>query len=119
MSLAPTVLVPRGARLGEGFTRREQLTAKEAKGRPWHRVAGGWVADLVGKRLCIILCPFHVSKFNPRHNQYEVWRRHQWAIGKCDECGQVSSQNRVFIHQSTHDAVGEWTRPRRGRWRTT
>lgn len=114
MSAAPTILIPRGTRLGEGFTRKEQLTAKEAKGRPWHRAPGGWIADAVGSRNCIILCPFHVNKFNPRKNHYEVWRQYQFAVGKCDDCGTTSPQNRVFIHQSTHDQVGEH-HPRRGR----
>lgn len=117
MSTAPLVLVPQHGRLGEGFTKREQLVAKEAKGRPWHRPAGGWVDDLVGRRLMVMLCPFCVGKFNPRVHHYEVWRSHLNSIGRCDGCNQVSHQIRGFIHQSTHDAVGEWTRPRRGRWR--
>ena len=114
---APTILLPQHAKLGEGFTRAEQRIAKEAKGRPWHRVPGGYIGDLVARRLMVLLCPFHVAKFNPRIHHYEVWRQ-QPAIGKCDDCGTLTPQIRGFIHQSTHDAVGEWTRPRRGRWRT-
>lgn len=117
MSVAPLIAVPKYGRLGEGFSRAEQRVASEAKGRPWTRPPGGWVTDLVAKRAMVMLCPFHVSKFNPRTHQYEVWRQ-QVSIGKCDDCGTLSPQIRAFIHQSTHDAVGEWTRPRRGRWRS-
>ena len=115
----PAVLIPRGAALGEGYTRAEQRVALESKGRPWTRVAGGWIADMAAKQQFIILCPFCVAKFNPRIHHYEVWRQRVSCIGRCDGCGQQSHQARGFIHQSTHDAVGEWTRPRRGRWRTT
>ena len=114
--VAPTVLVPKHAVLGQGFNARERLAADEAPGRPWNRTAGGWVADLTALHKFVILCPFCVPKFNPRQNQYEPWRRHNMIVGRCDGCKQVSTQARGYMHQANHGLTGEWERPRRGRW---
>ena len=97
-------------------TQRRIAKSLEAAGRPQTRVAGGWVADLAALRQCIMLCPFCAPKFNPASHHYEVWRRDTYAIAKCDGCKQISRSTRVYIHQSQHHDVGEWERPRRGRW---
>lgn len=111
------VAVPRYAKLGQGFSHKERLKADEHPGKPWNRVAGGWISDLAELQKFIQLCPFCVSKFNPRKSGYEVWRLHVNCVGKCDGCNQVSPHCRGFISQSLHDTVGE-NRPRgSSRWR--
>lgn len=114
MSVA--TFIPKNGRLGEGFTARERLKAAEAPGRPWNRVAGGWISDLCALQKHVMLCPFCISKFNPRRVGYEPWRTYLTSIGKCDGCNTVSTYLRNYIHQSLHAEVGEWERPRRGRW---
>ena len=112
-----TVAVPKYAKLGQGFTKAEKLKADEDRGRPWNRVAGGWISDLASLQKFVMLCPFCAPKFNPRPNGYEVWRRDTQSIGKCDGCNQVSTYLRGYISEAYHDLVGEWERhPRRGRW---
>lgn len=86
-----------------------------APGRPSNRVAGGWIDDHVALKKMISLCPFCVPKFNPRGNHYELWRS-VYTVAKCDDCNQHDLRCKSFIHQSTHDAVGDWSRSRRGRW---
>jgi hypothetical protein len=74
------------------------------------------MSDLAALRQAITLCPFCVSKFNPKAHQYEVWRRDVYVVAKCDGCKQQSRSVRMFIHESQHYDVGEWQHPRRGRW---
>lgn len=107
-----TLYVPRQ------YTKRQSLSSLEAPGRPVGQVAGSWVADRTALRQTVILCPFCVSKFNPRAHQYEPWRRFLYAVARCDDCRQISPRTRMFIHESLHAAVGEESpRRRRGRWR--
>ena len=89
--------------------------AAEAPGRPVHRPAGGWIADLTALQKMITLCPFCIEKFSPRQHHYEVWRKHWYVVAKCDDCHRIDPRCRAYIHQSTHDQIGDWTR-RRGRW---
>lgn len=97
-------------------TKARVLASLEAQ-RPWNRPAGGWLDDFVALRKAIMLCPFCAPKFNPRARNYEVWRRELLVMARCDGCNQVSHQIRTFIHESTHDSVGEIQKPRRrGRW---
>ena len=107
-----------GGKLGEGYSARERSLVGADPGRPWNRPAGGWVADLVGLQKVVMLCDFCAGKFNPRANHYEPWRRGLYAIAKCDGCNQYGQKAKLFIHQSTHDEVGEFTpaRAKRGRW---
>ena len=97
-----------------------RVQASEAPGRPWNRLAGGWIDDQVELKKFVMLCPFCVHKFNPRKNHYEVWRREVQGIGKCDDCKQISPYLKGFIHQSSHDLGGDFMvggpKRRRGRW---
>ena len=112
-----TILVPRGATLGEGYSKNEQRTAIEAPGKPWSRVAGGWLDDHVQLRRFITLCTDCTPKFNPRRHEYEVWRQNQYVIGRCTACSRHDYRCRAYIHVSAHESIGDWTRGRRrGRW---
>ena len=101
-------------------THRRLLASYEHPGRPSGSVAGGWIADFVALKRCIMLCPFCVGKFNPRKYNYEVWRNDLYSVARCDDCKQHSRQIRSFIHESNHYDTGEWMShsPRRGRWAT-
>lgn len=110
------VAVPKYAKLGQGFSAKERLKADEDPGRPSGRIAGGWVSDLAALQKFIMLCPFCISKFNPRRAGYEVWRQHIYCVGKCDGCKQMSTYTKGFIHEVYHQTVGDWERPRKGRW---
>ena len=87
---------------------------------PRGKLAGTHVGDLTAQAALVQFCEFCNSKFNPRKNQYEPWRRETYIRGLCDGCGQYTLHGVAFIHQSTHDLVGEWeNRPisaRKGRW---
>ncbi len=111
------VVVPKYSKLGEGFSQKERLKADEDSGRPWNRVAGGWISDLASLQKFIMLCPFCLGKFNPRTSGYETWRQNIYSIGKCDGCKNLSTYLKGFIHEEYHQTVGEWERhPRKGRW---
>ena len=84
------------------------------------QLAGSHIADYTALAKMLVFCEFCVGKFNPRKNHYETWRRETYVRGLCDGCAQMTLHGRGFIHQSTHDLVGEWeNRPlatRNGRW---
>jgi hypothetical protein len=111
------VIVPKYAKVGQGFSRRERLMADEHPGRPSGGTAGSWISDFVSLQKMISLCPLCLHKFNPRQNGYEVWRREVQLVGKCDDCKQMTPYLKGFIHQSLHDIIGEPNRPTKGRWR--
>jgi len=98
---------------------REELEVAAAPVGPRGKTAGSHIDDHVQLFKMIVLCEFCNPKFNPRKNHYEVWRHETYVRGLCDGCGQLTLHGTGFIHQSTHDLVGEWeNRPsRRGRWR--
>lgn len=102
------------------WTKADRLQAQEAPGRPWRRPPGGWIGDFVGLGRALVLCDFCAPKFNPRRNGYEVWRKHLRANGRCDGCNTLAYRPAgamtMFIPEALHDAVGEYTRPRRGRF---
>jgi hypothetical protein len=85
-------------------------------------LAGGWVLDGVALRKCITLCDDCDRKFNPKKLNYELWRRDFGATGPyvvsdCWGCSKKWLKCKAFIHESTHDAVGDYHQTRRrGRW---
>lgn len=88
---------------------------------PRGKLAGTHIDDQVQQAALVQFCEFCNPKFNPKKNHYEVWRRETYIRGLCDGCGQYTLHGTAFIHQSTHDLVGEWERrpqSRRGRWAT-
>jgi len=96
------------------------LEMAEVPSGPKGMTAGSHIADLGALAKLIQLCEFCKPKFNARKNHYEVWRRETYVRGACDGCGQFTLHGVAYIHQSTHDLVGEWeNRPlstRKGRW---
>ena len=87
---------------------------------PTRRLPGGWVADAVALRKCITLCDDCDHKFNPRKVGYELWRRNfgttgPYVLSDCWGCNRKWVKTKAFIHESTHDSVGD-DAPRRGRW---
>ena len=88
--------------------------AAEDPGRPDRRPRGGWLDDLTSLKKFISLCPLCVGKFNPRLYGYELWRS-IYTVARCDLCKAFEIRCKSFIHESTHDQVGDVFR-RRGRW---
>jgi hypothetical protein len=104
-----TILVP------QPDTPRRRLQASEAPGKPWTRVAGGWIADLVAARRFIALCPSCDPKFNPRKHHYVPWRHDTYVVAKCDACGTLDIRCKPWIYETMVDDI-EHQRRRRGRW---
>lgn len=116
----PLVLVPRGAKLGEGFSRAEKL---EALVHPGRRTDGTqsratWLADLTDLRKAIILCAAYCApKFNPRRHGYRKFYVPDLAgktdgytsNGQCDGCKQstvlLPGGGRTFIPEETYRLV--------------
>ena len=100
---APIVIVPKYARLGEGFSRREKAQALEHPGRRTtphgYQSAVQWITDLLALKKCIILCSFCAVKF-PCH-KYHFRKMYRPDIsgktsgyvmnGKCDACKQETA----------------------------
>lgn len=101
--------------LPKPMTPARSLAAHADPGRKIGRVHGGWIADLVGLRKCIILCPFCKPKFNPKKHEYVPWRRDTFCVSKCDACKELDPRCVAFIHETLIPDVGETPR-RRGRW---
>ena len=108
--MSVTVLSPKP------MTPARRMAALEHPGRPIGMLGGTWNADQVTLKKCVILCGFCVHKFHPRRQGYEAWRD-VTSFSRCDECRELRHGCKTFIHESTHDAVGNWaTRPTHGRW---
>jgi hypothetical protein len=90
--------------------------------RPYARTRGGWIADGVGLQKCITLCNDCDHIFNPKRLNYELWRRDlgmtgPYVVSDCWGCDRKWVKCKAFIHESTHDTVGD--ERRRGRWQRT
>ena len=88
--------------------------------KPSGRLAGGWIADGIGLKKCITLCDECDPKFSPKKLHYELWRRDlgmtgPYVLSDCWGCSRTWVKCKAFIHESTHDAVGDHS-SRRGRW---
>lgn len=67
------VVIPKHAKLGEGFSRAEKLASQEVKPLHGGKIAQGracWLDDLITLRKVVILCDFCRAKFNPRRFGY-------------------------------------------------
>ncbi|MGH9876293.1 MAG: hypothetical protein ACRD5H_01530 [Nitrososphaerales archaeon] len=91
--------IPRGTKLGEGFSKAEKLQATEVT--PQHQASKGrsrvgWINDLLALRKVIILCSFCRVKFNPRKHGYRrvfvpdaSGKTDGYMVnGNCDSCTQ-------------------------------
>lgn len=91
--------VPRGEKLGEGFSKQEILDStihpgRQTNPRKGYQSANSWLSDLISLRKTIILCSFCQRNFNPRMFQYRVMfvpdatgRSDGYSVdGFCDWC---------------------------------
>ena len=97
---SPIVIVPKYARLGEGFSKFEKLKAAEHPGRntsiKGYQSPATWITDLLGLKKMIILCSFCRVKFNHKKLHYRPMyvpdvtgqTDGYQANGQCDACKQ-------------------------------
>lgn len=113
----PTPFIPRGKKLGEGFSRREIMDSHEHPGRKvdGSQSAAHWVCDLADNRKVVILCSFCRKNFSPRANKYRklyipdnTGRSDGYNVnGKCDGCkGQTAllGGGNLFLAEETWEA---------------
>lgn len=135
MDKSPIVIVPKYARIGEGFSRRERAKADEHPGRrtDGSQSAASWVTDLASLKKIILLCSWCRGKFNPRRNGYRKLFVPDMSgktdgyssNGMCDGCkqntaltpgGGVAFVSEEYYTQITQDPA-EARRKSRLRWR--
>ncbi len=115
---SPLVIVPKYAKVGQGFSRREKTQAMEHPGRrtDGSQSAASWVADLVGAKKVIILCGFCRAKFNPRRHGYRRMYSPDhtgktdgyMTNGMCDGCKQqtvTTGGGTAYISEETYNQV--------------
>ena len=113
------IAVPKYARLGEGFTRREQIDALEHPGRRTDgtQTAAAWLSDLIELRKLILLCTYCRPKFNPRRHRYRKFYTPAlvggvdpyMTNGRCDGCKQntalLPGGGTAFVSEETYRSV--------------
>lgn len=117
---SPIVIVPKYARLGEGFSKREIAESFEHPGRRTtahgYQSAASWISDLVALKKFIILCSVCREHFNPRKNHYRLayvpdtsGKTNGYQVnGKCDGCKQMTADvggGAGFIPEEYYNAV--------------
>ena len=109
-------LVPRHARLGEGFSKPDILKSKIHPGRNSRagQTAASWIVDLVSLRKPVILCTFCRGKFDASYYNYRRYfspshsaRNDGFRVnGKCDACKQHTANTPgggvMFIPEETY-----------------
>jgi hypothetical protein len=112
------VLVPKNAKLGHGFTVKQQREGDEHPGRRTDgtQSAAHWVGNLVDLKKTVLLCSFCRANFNPRKNHYRRMyiadpsgHTDGYAVnGKCDACKQMTVNcggGTAFVHESLYNVV--------------
>ena len=114
---APIVIVPKYARLGQGFSQAERIKSYEHPGRRTlargYQSPASWISDLADARNGILLCEFCIPHFNPRKNRYRkrfvpdqtFSTRGMAAAGKCDACKQETVRGTFLVAEELHDLV--------------
>ena len=107
-------------KLGEGFSRREQIDAMVHPGRRTtphgYQSAAAWICDILDARKLILLCSVCATKFNFRKNHYRKMFRADLTAktsgyvsnGQCDACKQMTVNlggGTAFIHEETYRQV--------------
>lgn len=111
-----TILVPRGVKLGEGFSRSEQREALFHQGRRTDgtQSAATWITDLTDLRKLITLCGFCAGQFNPKRHGYRRWHvpdlvgaTNGYAVsGQCDACKtKLVANGQSFVAEETYALV--------------
>lgn len=108
--MSVTLLVPKPD------TPQRRLQASEYHPKTHGRLPGGRLADQVALNQMVQVCPGCRHLFDARAARYERWRRETYIMGLCDACQRFDAHCTGFITQRDHDLVGEWSRPRKGRW---
>lgn len=113
------VLVPKYAKIGEGFSRREQQQSLEHPGRRTNgtQSAATWITGLKDAQKIILLCSWCRGKFNPRDNGYRRFyvpdatgKTDGYASnGQCDACKQMTINTpgggTAFVSEATYNLV--------------
>ena len=116
----PVVIVPKYARVGEGFSRQERAASMEHPGRrtDGSQSAAHWITSLTDLRKVILLCSFCRIKFNPRKNGYRrmyvadpTGRTDGYAHnGTCDACKQPTVNTgggTAYVHEEMYRLVNQ------------
>lgn len=112
------VIVPKYAKVGQGFTVAEKAQADEHPGRKvGSQSAASWVMDLVSLKKLVILCSFCRPKFNPRKFGYRKFYNPDSTgltdghvvNGRCDDCkehtARVAGGGVAFVHEEEYAKV--------------
>lgn len=118
--MSTVVIVPKYARVGEGFSRRERLQAQEHPGRrtDGSQTPASWVLDLADSNKLILLCAWCRAKFNPRRHGYRRFYTADptsktdgyLANGRCDACKsrtELQGGGVAFVREDTYRQVCE------------
>ncbi len=108
-------LIPKYAKLGQGFSVREIAKADEHPGRrvDGSQSAPSWIADLVDTRKTVLLCSFCRPHFNPRKHNYRKFyipdhtgHTDGYQVnGMCDACKQMTVNcggGTAFVHEEIY-----------------
>lgn len=99
---SPIVIVPKHARIGEGFSKREIAESFVHPGRRTtahgYQSPASWISDLVALEKFIILCSVCRQHFNPRKHNYRrtyvpdtSGRTSGYEVnGRCDGCKEMT-----------------------------
>lgn len=111
-------VIPKYAKLGEGFNKAEMAATLFHPGRRTNgtQSAATWLTDLTSLKKLIILCSYCRVKFNPRKNGYRKFYVHDVtattdgysANGRCDACNQPTINaggGTAFVHEAMYDLV--------------
>ena len=94
------IVVPKYSKLGQGFSKKEQLKAYEHRGRntklQGYQSPASWIMDKADSRRIIVLCSFCKNRFNYKKNKYlrrftpdHTGKSSGYAVnGMCDGCKQ-------------------------------
>ena len=113
-------IVPEYHKVGQGFSRAEEIAAMEHPGRRTnshgYQSAAAWLSDLVALKKTILLCSFCRVKFNPRKIGYRKFyiadptghTDGYAANGKCDCCKQFTANcggGTAFVSEELYPQV--------------
>lgn len=113
-------IIPKYAKLGEGFSKKELLDANLHPGRRTktngYQSPASWISDLTSLKKIIILCSFCQHKFNPRKNRYRkmnllIEDRAAFTSnvnGVCDACKQKTFNmggGAAYVHEEYYNQV--------------
>jgi len=118
---SPLIIVPKNAKLGEGFSKKEILKAAEHPGRQTnarrgYQSASTFINHLLGLNKPVILCSFCRPKFNPKKAKYRRFycldsngQNGYVTNGRCDDCKEDTRRTpgggTMFIPEETYPEI--------------